>query len=193
MTRLFLSGFVIVLLVITGCRSSEETEHRPSSAPNPYEELNRQKDEVKEGDFVYRLVTEKSEYRGEEPVVLYAELEYVGDKKEVTIYHAASPFYFPMTEKTRGYSIEYSMPQPLVSTTLKQGEPIREDYSKSGGYSQEDDPQYIAFIKKLWDSGFPAGYYVVDGVAEFWIELDKVGQDNEEYRIKAEIDFKVVE
>ncbi|MFD0871434.1 MULTISPECIES: hypothetical protein [Paenibacillus] len=193
MTRLFLSGFVIVLLVITGCRSSEETERRPSSAPNPYEEINRQKDEVKEGDFVYRLVTEKPEYREGEPVVLYAELEYVGDKEEVTIYHAASPFYFPMTEKTRGYSIEYSMPQPLVSTTLKQGEPIREDYKGSGGYGQEDDPQYIAFTKKLWDSGFPAGYYVVDGVAEFWIELDKAGRENEEYRIKAEIDFKVVE
>ncbi|MBO8171515.1 MAG: hypothetical protein H0Z33_06480 [Bacillaceae bacterium] len=149
-------------------------------------------DEVTEGDFTYRLVTEKKEYQQGEPVRIYAELVYTGDREEITIYHAASPFYFPMVEKTRGFTIDYPMEQPLVSTTLKKGEPIQKEYRRSGGYGSQDEKAYIDFMKSFLEEGFPAGYYVVNGFADFYVEWDENGEKvKRDYRIEAEIDFKV--
>lgn len=80
------------------------------------------KSEVVEGDFVYRLISGKSTYSQGEKVDLYAELEYVGEGKEIEIAHAASPFYFTITEKTRGFEIIYMMNLPRIVTLLKKGE-----------------------------------------------------------------------
>ncbi|WP_314000845.1 hypothetical protein [uncultured Paenibacillus sp.] len=146
--------------------------------------------EVTERDFVYRLVSDKKEYVEGEPVLIYAELEYVGDKDSVTIYHASSPFYFPIVEKTRDYVIGYAMDQPLISTTLERGKPLREDYRKSGGYTEQDNKEYIAFMKAFSEgNGFPAGRYEVDGFADFFVESAENGQEN--YKIKAQMEFAV--
>jgi hypothetical protein len=52
-------------------------------------------------EFIFRLVSTKPLYRGREQVMLYAELEYTDSEESITIYHAASPFHFPMRETTR--------------------------------------------------------------------------------------------
>lgn len=96
------------------------------------------KAEVTEGEFVYRLVTEKAEYDENEPIKIYAELEYIGDKEKIEILHAASPFYFPMVETTRNYEIDYSMEQPALGTVILRGEPLRTEYRGSGGYGSQD-------------------------------------------------------
>lgn len=70
--------------------------------------------EVRIGDFVYRLSTEKEEYNGDEPIIIHAELEYVGDQEQIDISHAASPFYFPIKETTRNYDIPYAMEEPMT-------------------------------------------------------------------------------
>ena len=74
--------------------------------------------EVIEGDFIYRLVSEEAQYSEDDMVDVYAELEYIGELDEVTISHAASPFYFPMVEETRDYKIDYAMNEPLLYSTL---------------------------------------------------------------------------
>ena len=68
-------------------------------------DVQRVKDEVTAGDFVYRLFTEKEEYSSSKDVHMYAELEYIGENDEITIFHAVSPFYFPIEEKIRGIQI----------------------------------------------------------------------------------------
>ena len=45
-----------------------------------------------DGDFVYRLVSEKEEYGQGDQVQVYGELEYIGEEDEITIGHAASAF-----------------------------------------------------------------------------------------------------
>jgi hypothetical protein len=95
-------------------------------------------DERIEGDFIYRLVTEKREYIKGESIKMYAELDYNGESQEITIFHASSPFHFPIVENVRNITIGYAMTQPLAKTTLIKGKPIREEYSGSGGFSGED-------------------------------------------------------
>lgn len=148
--------------------------------------------EVVEDDFIYRLVTENAEYESGADVTLYAELEYVGENESIEIYHAASPFYFQLKELTRNYSLGYGMDQPLLRTIIKKGQPLREEYKGSGGYSELDDDEYVEFIKGIWSNGhLPEGEYEVEGVADFFIYADDKLQETKDYRIKAKVAFKV--
>ncbi|MDQ8738703.1 hypothetical protein [Paenibacillus sp. LHD-38] len=143
-----LLSLIVITFLLAGCGSQGNADNISSNSAD-YDVLNKPRAEITEGDFVYRLVTENEEYQKGDSVKLYAELEYIGDKETVTIYHAASPFYFPIVEKTRDYDISYSMNEPLLSTTLKRGEPLREEYKKSGGYDEQDKKRICRFYKKF--------------------------------------------
>lgn len=147
--------------------------------------------ETTEGDFIYRLTAESDTFEAGGPIRMYAELEYTGELESIDIYHAASPFYFLLHEKTRDFEIPYPMNEPLIMTTLVKDEPLREDYQGSGGYSQEDPKQYREFVKKVMDGQFPEGFYEVDGSANFYTGNPEA--DKTDYDIHASINFKVVE
>jgi hypothetical protein len=146
--------------------------------------------EITEGDFIYRLVSKKDDYVENGPVKLYAELEYFGDMERIEIFHAASPFYFPMVEKTWNYEMDYFMIDPLVHTTLIKDEPLRQEYSPGVGYGSQDDKEYINFIKRIMNSEFPIGHYVVNGSADFHVTDTNTGEEKK-YKINAKIEFKV--
>ncbi|MGM0885294.1 MAG: hypothetical protein ACQEXQ_30175, partial [Bacillota bacterium] len=74
--------------------------------------------------------------------------EYVGEEQEIEIAHAASPFSFPMKEKTRGFEIGYMMEQPRIVTTLKKGVPLRKQYKGGGGYGSQDPKEYVDSLKR---------------------------------------------
>ncbi|MCL7748685.1 hypothetical protein [Halalkalibacter alkaliphilus] len=187
MRKVMLLGFLLLVTIISAC-SVHNAARRGELAE--YEVTNTHA-ELEEGDFIYRLVTERGEYNQGDRVTLYAELEYIGEKDEVTIYHAASPFHFPIVEKVRNYKVDYFMNEPLVSTVLKKGEPYQEEYKGSGGYSSEDDKQYVAFVQKIAENQFPSGYYVVSGFADFFL-ADEEGQKKKGFQMNAQIDFKVL-
>ena len=146
--------------------------------------------EITEGDFIYRLVSEKDDYVENEPVKLYAELEYIGEMEKIEIFHAASPFYFPMVEKTRNYEMDYFMMEPAELTTLIKDEPFRQEYSPGVGYGSQDDKEYIDFMKRIMNSEFPIGHYVVNGSADFHVTDANTGEEKK-YEINAKIEFKV--
>jgi hypothetical protein len=179
---------MMLVLLLASCASKQGTSDNSASELDNYEVLSTNS-EVNEGDFVYRLVTEKAEYRINESVKIFAELEYVGNSEEVVIFHAASPFYFPMIEKTRNYEIGYPMKQPLESTTLKKGHPLRYNYSRSGGYGSQDEEQYVKFMRSFLEDGFPIGYYVVNGFVDYYVEDSE--KNKQDFNIKGQIDFKV--
>jgi hypothetical protein len=179
--------FIITALSLSSCSSTQDVDNN-STRMKKNEVLNTSV-EVYEGDFIYRIVTEKEEYLKNEKVKIYAELEYIGDKDEVTIYHAASPFSFPMVEKTRDFQIDYLMSEPLISTTLVNGKPLHEEYKTSGGYGSEDGKKYIDFMKNFINKGFPSGYYVVNGSVNFHVE--NAENNEQDYNIKGQIEFKV--
>ncbi|MCG7344643.1 hypothetical protein MHZ92_10880 [Sporosarcina sp. ACRSL] len=174
----------LLVLFVSGCGSSHQTN---SSDLEDYE-VEKTIDENVQGDFVFRLVSEKNEYGNGEDVKLFGEITYAGDKDEVTIYHSSSAILFTLVEKTRIYNIEFAVNDIGLSTVLKQGVPYREEYVKTGGYSGDAPSDYVRFIKNfLSNDGFPTGYYVVNGETDFFLE------DRERVSIKATIDFKVVD
>lgn len=144
-----------------------------------------------EGDFEYRLYTEQETYSEYATPAIFAELTYIGEEESIDIYHAASPFYFPMKERTRGFDIDYAMNEPLLMTTLKKGMPLREKYSFASGYSDADHKAYIDFIDDVMNNGFPEGDYMVNGLANFFIQDDHEASDNEKFDLKATIGFPV--
>ena len=147
--------------------------------------------EVQKGDFVYRLFTEKDVYDIFDGTAIFAELTYVGNQASIDIYHAASPFYFPLEERTRGIDVDYAMDEPLITTTLTKNEPFQERYSFAGGYSDNDDEKYVSFVKTLMNEGFPEGEYLIHGSAEFYTKDPAGAIDKETYKMNADIGFTV--
>lgn len=181
---------IFLIAILASCGTTQQDIDSGSSDNDRYKDASTTNiAEVTEGDFIYRLVSDHQEYQENDTVSLYAELEYIGNNQEITISHAASPFSFYITETTRDYQIDYPMNQPLLSTTLKQGEPLREEYKASGGYSENDPQEYIEFLHQLWEEGFPSGEYVIKGSADFFIETNET--DTENYHIEAQINFSV--
>ncbi|MNZ77443.1 hypothetical protein D3C78_959820 [compost metagenome] len=184
------------MFLLGGCSIEGDSSPIPSNKQSvlindePVSEISK---EVTEGDFVYRLVTEKADYAKGDEIIIYAELEYIGDQSSIEIYHAMSPFSFPIKELTRGYDIGYMMNQPLLTTELKKNEPLREYYAGGGGYGSQDKKEYIAFMKEFNENGFPTGEYVVYGMTDFYIIDDATGQQEVDYKLNAEISFEVKE
>ncbi|MFD2044745.1 hypothetical protein ACFSTA_07680 [Ornithinibacillus salinisoli] len=189
-----IGGLWLFMICLVGCDSSSTTQASFKLDGLDNYDVSQTSDEVNDEIFIYRLVVEKEEYQVGQPVKIYAELEYTGENEEITIYHAASPFYFPIEEKVRGFDIGYGMDEPLISTTLKKGEPLREVYVKNAGYSDIDEDDYVSFIKRfLENDGFPSGFYVVSGYADFTIYSSENTAGKKDFRMEAQIDFKVVE
>ncbi|WP_338448056.1 hypothetical protein R4Z09_17625 [Niallia oryzisoli] len=190
MRKWLLFIWILALFVfVSGCGTEGKSSNHPEKELDHYDVVNM-KAEVQEGDFIYRLVSEQKEYLDGQSVILYGELEYVGDQSEMTIQHATSPFYFPIEEKIRGIDIPYPMPEPLVTTTLKKGEPLRTEYTGGGAYSEEDKKAYVEFMKDFIENGFPTGYYIVNGYADFLVPKDG-SQEPDKYYLEAQVDFKV--
>jgi hypothetical protein len=189
--RYFVAVVMMLIIFIVGCNSPNSID---ISELEKYD-VSRTSDVAIQDDVIFRLVSEKEQYKEGEEVELYGEIEYVGDKEEVTIHHSSSAFLFPMEEKIRGYEIGGVVSDIGLSTTLKQGEPYREEYVKSGGYSPNQDPEdYVNFIQDFLDrEDFPPGYYEVNGFADFSFGSEENGEMRERYKIEAKIDFKVLE
>lgn len=145
------------------------------------------KSEIIEGDFIYRLITEKDHYDKGENVKIYAELEYIGKEDEVEILHGGSPFLFPMNETTRKYEVDYAVTLQGLRTVLKKGEQLRQESSGGGGYSEQDNEAYKEFMKKVMDQNYPSGHYVVNGYTNFTL----ADEDEKNYTIEAQVEFYV--
>jgi hypothetical protein len=183
--KYLLSAVMLLFIILTAaCQSSNSVDN---SDLEKYE-VSQTSDETVQGDFIFRLKSKKAEYGEGEDIELYGEIEYIGEKDDIIIHHSSSAIVFPMKERIRGYEIGSAVNDIGLSTRLKKGVPYREDYGKSGGYSEDQDPQdYVNFMKEFLNApGFPAGHYVVKGSTDFSVE------SGEHVRIKATVDFKVM-
>jgi len=190
MKKYFIFMSLICVFILSSCTTKEDTK-KDSSILDQYKVKNTNV-EVRDGDFVYRLVSDKKEYKEGEALKIHAELEYVGKLNKITISHAESPFYFNVEEKTRNYDIPYFMNMPLVKTTLIKGKPIKGSYYGGGAYSADDTKTYIYFMKQIGKGKPPFGYYVMTGYAEFDVESIVNGKKvNKKIKIEGQIDYKV--
>lgn len=140
--------------------------------------------EAESDNFRYELYVSNNTFAQGEPFDITATLTYIGDQDEIVISHAASPFYFPMTETTRGYNIDYPMHEPLIYTTLKKDEPLTKQYVPSGSYSDTDEVEYVAFMKEFLAGDYPVGNYIVNGSVQFNV-------DNSPVNINGNIGFRI--
>lgn len=148
--------------------------------------------EVSEGDYTFRLVSEKEQYTNTEEVNLYGEIIYTGDKDEVEINHSSSAILFNLFEEVRQYEIGDGVNDIGITTTLKRNEPYREHYGKSAGYDADSDKAYVKFVEDFIErDGFPTGYYMVNGFTDFSVFEDSKDESATRYNIEATIDFKV--
>lgn len=183
MRRYIFIVFIIFGLLFSGCNKTTN----PTPAILDQFDVKQTADEQKEDDFIFRLVTEKAIYKKSEPILLYGEIEYVGEQDEVEISHSSSAIFFPLEEKTRAYEIDYGVEEIGLRTLLSKEIPYKENYVKRGDYSKEDVKDYRTFMKVfLQQTSFPTGYYVVRGATDFSV-------DGERITIEATVDFKVVE
>lgn len=189
--RYFIAFAIILVFLIAGCNSSEKI------GSNELEkfEVKKTTDETIQDDFVFRLVSEKEQYKEGEDVKLYGEIIYNGDKEEVNIHHSSSAIYFDVLEETRGHEIGYVVNDIGLSTTLNRlGNSYRKQYKKSVGYSPDNTSKdYEKFMEGVLNKdGFPPGYYIVKGTTDFSVESEG-DLEQEKYNIEATIDFKVVD
>ncbi len=180
---------MIFLVFLSGCTFNSKLEKY---------EVSKSNDEVKYNDVIFRLVSEKEEYKHGEEVKLFGEIEYVGEKEEVEI--PLSAIIFSIKEIVRDYDIKYRRMDKneeqavLISTTLKQGEPYRFMYDRKASYSPKDDnDSYVRFIQSFVDFGFPKGYYVVNGHIELLSGTEEKDENREKVKLESKIEFKVFE
>lgn len=171
---------IFILIALVACGTSKE---------NTEQIFLKDKKNIMD-DFIFHLKSEKDTYKLNEPLQIYAELEYVGESDEITIYHASSPFILELKELNNNFDFGYAMDTPLLTSTLIKGEPIRIPYSFSGGYNEFSPDDYVQFVKKLMDGEFPIGRYVISGKTDFYTETDEVKHT---YNMEQSIEFKVVE
>lgn len=179
---LFILAAISLPFVLFGCQQVDDNPEVPTV------DRSNSQAESRDGDFIYRLVTEKERYHTGEPVKLYAELEYVGLKDEVVIEHGSSPFYFPMKETTRNYEIGYQVTHAAEQTVLKRGVALRQETTGGGGYSEHDEEGYKEFMKQVMERKYPSGHYNVNGLADF-----TVVDEQKKYRMETQIEFYVDE
>lgn len=141
---------------------------------------------VSTNDFLYQLEVANTQIQAGEPFELFASLTYTGDQDSITIVHAASPFYYDMTEITRDFELDYFMDQPAITTVLKKGETLKHQYQFTAGYSDQDSEEYRAFVDQFLAGDTPKGSYKVDGYVQFQIE----GED-EQTELGGHIGFDV--
>lgn len=63
----------------------------------------------------------------------------------------------------------YPMTEPLISTTITKGRPLRDEYNGGGAYVAKDDKKFVNFMKGIMRNEFPAGTYIVTGHADFYV------------------------
>lgn len=185
MKRIIYVIALIFILVACGTTMGGSGSAIKDSLPPP-------ENEVTEGDFVYRISSEKDVYNEFGEVAIFAELTYVGDLESIDIYHAESAFHFPFVERTREFEVGYAMNEPLLTTTLVKDEPFRQMYSFAGGYSDDDTKEYQQFVNTIIEKGFPEGEYIINGSAQFDTADPAVATDTEKFEMNASIGFTVV-
>lgn len=179
-----------MFVMVTGCGTKQI---KNSDVEN--HDVKQTEEQTAEDDFQFTLVSEKDAYHTDEEVNVYGEIEYTGDEDEITIYHQTPVVAFTMEEQEREFAIDYSVRDTEETTTLKKDEPYRESYTKEDSYFSVDMPKsHTDFIDDFSEgTGFPLGYYVTKGAAEFSTDSHSDTQDESKINLEADVDFKVLE
>lgn len=184
---------ILCACLITACSNTNtlKTAQQEPSSKLVFDLDTAKISEVTEGDFIFRIVSEKKEYLLNEPIQIYAELIYNGSEREVTITHEDSPIRLGLSELTRDYYFGYVIDQPLITTKLKRGEAYYKEYKFSGGGHDDTTPkEYVDFVNQLANGKYATGHYLINGNVKFNVTSPSMEND---VKIKGSLDFEVVD
>jgi len=184
MVKKWLGVSCLCIVFFVACQARNDQQLNPDELDKI--DVQQTVDEVANEEFSFHVETEKATYHSDEAIILEAEITNTTDDT-ITLTHSATAINFNIEEKIRGYTIPYAVHEIGLTTELAPGESIVERYEKSGGYAEEDDDFYQAFMKGFLDKeGFPIGYYLVHAETDFYVK------ERDEYvNLQATVDFIV--
>jgi len=137
--------------------------------------------------FELKLYTDKQTYKTTDKIKIWATLRYVGNKKQIKIWHSKPYISFSITDG-KEFEIRSISDCILYSTILIKDQLYEFSYKKSGAFSK-DDPK-AEYWKKFFeekDLFLPSGEYTISVSGAFSLSQD----DNSINNLKKEIKIKV--
>ena len=122
--------------------------------------------------FQLNLYSDKQTYKTNEKIKIWATFEYVGNSKNIKIWHSDPYISFTISDG-KDFNIGGVFHDILASTVLEKGKLCKFDYVKSGGYSA-DDPK-ADYWKKYFeekDLYLPKGEYSIKVSGAFSLTED---------------------
>ena len=96
--------FTLIFLIFILAACGTGVQNNGNSMNYEFENITDGIDE--DGQFSFKLVSEKAVYQVGEPLQIKAELTYIGDEESIRISHAASPIWMLTSNLTKGYEFE---------------------------------------------------------------------------------------
>ncbi|WP_052124004.1 hypothetical protein [Ureibacillus manganicus] len=162
---------VVLVFMLFGCGTGEQTNGNSSN----YDIENVTEGIIEDGQFSFKLTSEKAVYQVGEPLQIQAVLTYIGDQASITISHAASPIWLLTTNLTEDYQFQAAMNEPLIFTELKKDVPLIEEYQFSGGTYYDGapgKPYSDEVFMQIAEGKFPPGQYEIKGRTDFAVGED---------------------
>lgn len=182
----------LFILLIAGCGEAER-QHDPNVASSKFNSpfanvVLELQDKVLEGDYELAIYSRKTEYAVNESVIIFAELTYIGEQKEIEITHTMYPVSFGTVENTRNAHFARMIDQPLGTTLLKKNEPMLYAYQFNGAlFPISDNSEHADFMDELSNHTFPVGEYTITAYADFKVQDEAIL-----HHFDASITFEVV-
>ncbi|WP_091660438.1 hypothetical protein [Alteribacillus iranensis] len=152
------------------------TEETTGSSLNEEEIIQEQK----EGDFVFRAVSEKKTYNPHEPVHIAGMIRYGGKKESVEVGHGGFQLMrFKVEEKTRDITIDWAHASIFSQTTLTNDEWHIETFEKTGEIGETEFHE--EFFNK---EGLPEGQYVITISTDLQIDEETTISFSEDIEIE---------
>ena len=139
--------------------------------------------------FELKLYSDKETYKTTDKIKIWATLKYIGNNSQIKIWHSDPYISFSIFDG-KEFNIGNLFDCILTSTVLEKDKLYTFDYTKSGGYS-EDDPK-AGFWKKFYAEKhlyLPEGEYTVTVGGAFSLTEDT---EKSKSNLSKELKIKVV-
>ena len=182
-------SLLTVFVLFIGCKSTDIAT--VAEQDKIIQDMGRQEKNDLDNDklFDLRLYSDKETYRTTDKIKIWATLKYMGKNSQIKIWHS-NPYVSFSISDGKEFNTGNLFDDILTSTILEKDQLYTFDYTKSGGYS-EDDPD-AGFWKKFYsekDLYLPEGEYTVTVGGAFSLTEDIA---NSKSNLSKKIKIKIV-
>lgn len=182
-------SLLTIFVLMTGCKSEDVVT--VAEPENTVQGLEEQEKTVQDYNklFELKLYSDKEIYKTTDKIKIWATLKYIGNHNQIKIWHG-DPYISFYISDGKEFDIGGIVHTILTSTMLEKDKLYTFDYSKNGGYS-EDDPK-ADFWKEFYsekDLYLPEGEYSVRVGGAFSLTEDT---EKSKSNLSEELKIKVV-